>query len=102
MGPWPGVVFRWSGRGAGVGLRGRWMHTLLKVDGFKFYFWTQESFEPAHFHVSKGGASAKWWLDPLREAWAKGLSDEDKARIAELAAANAGSWLGEWRRVMGK
>lgn len=77
------------------------MVTLLKVEGFKFYFWTQESFEPANFHVSKGAASAKWWLDPLREAWSKGLSDEDKARVTELATANAEKWLAEWKRVRG-
>jgi hypothetical protein len=78
------------------------MFTLLKLDGFKFYFWTQENFEPAHFHVSKGASSAKWFLDPLKEAWTKGMTDEDKARVAELATANAGKWLEEWKRVMGK
>ena len=78
------------------------MFTLLNTDGFKFYFWTQENFEPPHFHVRKGAASAKWFLDPLKEAWTKGMSDEDKQKIAELAAANAGKWLDEWKRVMGK
>ncbi len=78
------------------------MFTLLKVDGFKFYFWTQENFEPAHFHVSKGAASAKWFLDPLKEAWTKGMSQEDKARIAQLAQANGAIWLAEWKRVLGK
>lgn len=92
----------WERGRAAAGAREQRMVTLLKVDGFKFYFWTQENFEPPHFHVSKGGGSAKYFLDPLKEAWVKGMSDEDKARMAELASANASKWLDEWKRVMSR
>jgi len=36
--------------------------TLLLVDGFRFYFFSNEGSEPPHVHVSKGDAIGKLWL----------------------------------------
>nr|WP_294509635.1 DUF4160 domain-containing protein [uncultured Rhodopila sp.] len=44
------------------------MPTVLRVDGFRVYFWSHEPNEPPHVHLDKGGASAKVWLEPVRLA----------------------------------
>ena len=35
------------------------MPTVLTVQGFRFFFWSNESDEPIHVHVEKGGAEGK-------------------------------------------
>jgi hypothetical protein len=41
------------------------MPTLLKLDGYKFFFYANEH-EPKHIHVMKGGDFAKIELGSLR------------------------------------
>lgn len=36
------------------------MPTLLVIDGFRFYFFSDERQEPPHMHVRKGDSVARW------------------------------------------
>ena len=38
------------------------MPTILRVDGFRFYFYSHEPNEPPHVHIDKDAATAKVWL----------------------------------------
>ena len=38
------------------------MPVVLRIRGFKFYFYANEGDEPPHIHVDKGGATAKLGL----------------------------------------
>lgn len=42
------------------------MPTVLRLDGFKFFFYLDEGDprEPPHIHVFKAGSEAKFWLVP--------------------------------------
>ena len=60
------------------------MPTILRVDGFRVYFWSHESNEPPHVHLDKGGASAKVWLDPVRLASNAGYVARDLGVILRL------------------
>ncbi|WP_010165467.1 MULTISPECIES: DUF4160 domain-containing protein [unclassified Sphingomonas] len=42
------------------------MPIVLRVDGFKFHFYSNEGNprEPAHIHVRQGRDEAKFWLTP--------------------------------------
>ena len=40
------------------------MPTVFKINGFRFYFYSNENDEPMHVHVEKAGANGKIWLDP--------------------------------------
>ncbi|MCQ3939464.1 MAG: hypothetical protein DPW18_20825 [Chloroflexi bacterium] len=45
------------------------MPVVLRVNGFKFFFYQADvANEPAHVHVAKDGNEAKFWLDPIRIA----------------------------------
>jgi len=39
--------------------------TVLRIDGFRFFFYSNEGNEPAHIHITSGEAEAKFWLDPI-------------------------------------
>jgi hypothetical protein len=56
------------------------MPTVLRIRGFKFFFFSQEGNEPTHIHVNKGGGAAKFWLDPVK------LSSNDGFKKQELRA----------------
>ena len=43
------------------------MPTVLRKDGFRFYFYSNESNELKHIHVQKGDAEGKIWLEPSIE-----------------------------------
>jgi hypothetical protein len=44
------------------------MPTILRVNGYQFYFYAEEGNEPPHIHVAKAGFDAKFWLSPARLA----------------------------------
>ncbi len=41
------------------------MPTLLRIEGFRFFFYSSERQEPPHVHVEKGDGEAKLWLQPV-------------------------------------
>lgn len=61
------------------------MPTLVVVEGFRFWFYSNEGQDPPHVHVSKGGGAAKLWLQPLRIAYSHGLTPAQLRRVRELA-----------------
>ena len=41
------------------------MPKVLEINGFIFFFYSQEGNEPPHIHIRKAGAIAKFWLETL-------------------------------------
>jgi len=35
-----------------------------RIEGFAFYFFSNENNEPMHVHVRKGDGMAKFWIEP--------------------------------------
>lgn len=54
------------------------MPVVLRVRGYKFWFYEADLDEPAHVHVGKDGKEAKFWLDPI------GVGRTGKFRPVEL------------------
>ena len=40
------------------------MPTLLLINGFRFFIYSNENNEPPHVHVIKGNSYGKIWLEP--------------------------------------
>jgi hypothetical protein len=38
------------------------MPTILRLDGYRFFFFSNENNEPPHIHVEFGDKLAKYWL----------------------------------------
>ena len=60
------------------------MPTVLRVKGFKFFFFSDEGLEPVHIHVKKGGGVAKFWLAPVRLVHAEGFKKQELRIIIKL------------------
>lgn len=41
------------------------MPTVLRVGGYRFFFFSNEAGEPSHIHIQEGKKLAKFWLDPV-------------------------------------
>lgn len=72
------------------------MPTLLVVEGYRFYFFSNEGQEPPHVHVTKGGAFAKLWLQPVRVAASSGFGRQQLRRIRELVFEHQALFVERW------
>ena len=78
------------------------MPTLLVVEGFRFYFFSNERQEPPHVHVRKGDGFAKLWLLPVEMASSSGLSRAELRRIRELAFEHQVVFVEKWNDYFGR
>ena len=60
------------------------MPTLLRVDGFRFFFYSSEGQEPPHVHVEEGDGEAKLWLQPVQLVYSYRLTPAELRRVSEL------------------
>ena len=65
------------------------MPTILTVQGFRFFFWSNENDEPMHVHVEKGRAEGKIWLEPkIKIAYMHWFTPKEQKKIMEIMTAN--------------
>lgn len=60
------------------------MPVVFRQGAFRFFFYSNEGdpLEPAHIHVRRAGAEAKFWLRPVSLAWSEGF---DARALRDLA-----------------
>lgn len=49
------------------------MPVVLRVKGYKFWFYEADLNEPPHVHVGRESKEAKFWLTPVRKSRAGGF-----------------------------
>lgn len=77
------------------------MPTVLRAEGYRFYFYSHEPNEPPHVHVDRGGASMKAWLDPVKLARNAGFRPREIGVILELVRQNRETLLKAWHGYFG-
>ena len=75
------------------------MPTVLRIRGFKFYFFSQEGNEPPHIHVKKGDGVAKFWLGPVRLAESDGFKKPELLAIVEIIEKHEDELLRAWNEI---
>jgi len=78
------------------------MPTVLRRDGFRFYFFSHEPHEPPHIHVDRGGATAKVWLDPVRLAGQRGFHQREINAILAMTAEHRVMFREAWDEHFGQ
>jgi len=64
------------------------MPTVLRLRGFRFFFFSNEPNEPIHIHVESGDKYAKFWLEPLQVAKSIGYNARELSEIRNLIVEN--------------
>lgn len=72
------------------------MPTVLRVDGFRFFFYSGDRSEPIHVHVEKGKAVAKFWVEPVRLERSRGFSSQEINTMLRHVEANKNLIVEQW------
>ena len=72
------------------------MPTVLLIEGYRFFFFSNGADETPHIHVRKGGGLAKIWLQALRFAHSEGLNPGELRRIREITVEHERIFLERW------
>jgi hypothetical protein len=74
------------------------MPTVLRIDGYRFFFFSNESQEPVHIHIERADAYAKIWLNPVRLASSEGFNRSELKRIRELTEEHEDAFIHAWNK----
>ena len=77
------------------------MPALLRVRGYRFFFYSLENQEPAHVHVSHAGRYAKFWLEPVELASNRGFRDHELNQIQKIVDEHAEMFVEKWNEYFG-
>ena len=64
------------------------MPTILYINGWRFFFYSNESNEPIHIHCQKADRECKYWLIrkdfDIKEAYSYNLNVNDKREVKKI------------------
>ncbi len=72
------------------------MPTVLRLEGYRFFFYSRENNEPSHIHVEMGDALAKFWLDPVELASSKRFRAHELGVIRQMVLEYQPTFMGAW------
>ncbi|HEY4774885.1 MAG TPA: DUF4160 domain-containing protein [Xanthobacteraceae bacterium] len=72
------------------------MPTVLRVSGFRFFFYSLEGSEPPHIHVERGDSVAKFWLDPVNLAESHGFRSHELIRLRAMVIEHRTRFMEAW------
>lgn len=64
------------------------MPTVLLINGYRFFFFSNERKEPIHIHVEKAEKYAKFRIDPVFVATNYGYTSKELREIGEIIDKN--------------
>jgi hypothetical protein len=75
--------------------------TLLRVRGYRFFFFSKEEREPPHVHVAHAGRYAKFWLEPVELADVRGFRGHELTEIRRIVVEKGELFRKEWHEYFG-
>lgn len=78
------------------------MPAVLRVKGYKFWFYEADLDEPAHVHVGKSGKEGKFWLEPIDLARAGRFKPVELREIERIIQDNQEFLINSWNRELSK
>ena len=72
------------------------MPTVLKIKGYRFFFFSLEGNEPAHIHVEQAERYAKFWLEPVQLAKSDGFRSSEITELRVLVEENKQLFKDRW------
>lgn len=77
------------------------MPEIFRLDGYVFFFYSNEGQEPMHVHVRKGSGQAKFWMEPISLDFSEGLKVQELARAEELTLGHEDEIRRKWHETFG-
>jgi Domain of unknown function (DUF4160) len=81
------------------------MPTVLYVQGWRLYFYSNEGNEPMHVHAVKGDAECKYWLNPdgfdITEEFEWNCTPRLRREIRQVIFEHFDQIVASWREYFG-
>ena len=78
------------------------MPTILLVQGWRLFFYSNEGNEPLHVHARKGDCECKFWLNSdiyeIEEDWSYNLTPRLRREVRKIIFDHFELIAEEWRR----
>jgi hypothetical protein len=78
------------------------MPILLRIKGYRLWFYEADLDEPPHVHVGKQANEAKYWLNPVALAKSRGFRDHELTEIRKIIDEYRDEILETWRKEEAK
>jgi len=72
------------------------MPTVLRIEGYRFYFYSHEPNEPPHVHVDRAEATAKIWLEDVTVATSRRFRTKERNAILARVEEHREMMLEAW------
>ena len=72
------------------------MPTVLKVHGYRFFFFSNEGEEKPHIHVESADNYAKYWLKPVVLASSFGYNSSEITYLRKLVETHENLFCEKW------
>ncbi len=72
------------------------MPTVLRIRGFRFFFFSLEGNEPPHIHVEQAERFAKVWLDPISLVKSRGFRSGELSEIQRIVEEHQDFLMEKW------
>ncbi len=72
------------------------MPTVLRVKGYRFFFFSMEGNEPSHIHVEFADKVAKFWLEPIGLASSYGFRSQELSKLRFIVMEHRKLFLEKW------
>lgn len=77
------------------------MPTVLRIDGYRFFFYANENGEPCHIHVQRERMLAKFWLRPVALASSSGFAAHELKKLLGLVSEHQERFVEAWNEFFG-
>jgi hypothetical protein len=78
------------------------MPVVLRIRGYRCWFYQADLAEPPHIHVGKEGKEAKYWMNPVALARSRGFRDHELNEIKRILLEHRDYILQTWRKEQEK
>jgi hypothetical protein len=72
------------------------MPTVLRIKGYRFFFFSLEGNEPPHIHIEQAERYAKFWLLPIQLDRSKGFHSSELKELREIVEEHQQALLDHW------
>ena len=77
------------------------MPTILRIGGYRFFFFSNEGTEPLHVHVESAECYAKFWLQPVALADSVGYNGKELTRLRKMVGEHSALFMERWHEYFG-
>ena len=74
------------------------MPVVLRIKGYRFWFYEADLNEPPHVHVGKESKEAKYWIMPITLAKSRGFRNHELSEIERILVEYQNDVLEIWRK----